>query len=333
MISIFICAGDNSVMLPRYPVQWKGRLKMTQFFPEGILIGSEENKNSLRNLSSLTEALHDGRILEAIVKVCDSSHNLIVDLNGVKGIIPRNEGAIGIKEGRVRDIAIISRVNRPVCFVVTGFRKDDDGKTTALLSRRAAQERCMNNYIGRLLPGDIIDAKITHLEQFGAFADIGCGIPSLLPIDAMSVSRIEHPNQRFSVGMDIKVIVKSNEQGRVCLSHKELLGTWEENAELFEIGETVSGIVRSVEDYGAFVELTPNLAGLAEIREGLRPGMQVSVYIKNIIPSKMKIKLIVIDTFGCESDPQKPVYFYDKDTIGEFIYSPADCSKIIESRF
>lgn len=70
--------------------------------------------------------------------------------------------------------------------------------------------------------------------------------------------------------MDIFGAVSSLEDGRICLSQRELLGTWEENASLFEQGETVAGIVRSVEDYGIFVELTPNLAGLAEFREGVR---------------------------------------------------------------
>lgn len=60
--------------------------------------------------------------------------------------------------------------------------------------------------------------------------------------------------------------------GRVSLSHKELLGTWEENAALFSPGETVSATVRSVESYGIFVELTPNLAGLAEPKAGVRAG-------------------------------------------------------------
>lgn len=311
----------------------KGRLKMTQFFPEGILSGKPENNSCFKNLSTLTDAMHEGRILESTVNICDSSHNLILNLNGIKGIIPREEGAIGIKEGKVRDIAIISRVNRPVCFIVTGIGCDENGRPVAELSRRAAQERCMNSYISKLSPGDIINAKITHLEQFGAFADIGCGIASLLPIDSMSVSRIEHPKQRFTNGMDIKAIVKSNEDGRICLSHKELLGTWEENAELFEIGETVSGTVRSVEDYGAFIELTPNLAGLAELREGLTPGMEVSVYIKNIIPSKMKIKLIVIDTFETEKKPLPPKYFYSGDRIEEFLYSPPNCEKTIQNFF
>lgn len=306
---------------------------MTQFFPEGALINTAENSNYLRSLSTITEAMHEGKILEAVVKICDSSHNLILDLNGIKGKIMREDGALGIKEGTVRDIAIISRVNRPVCFIVMGIEKDEFNNTVVLLSRRAAQERCMKQYINNLSCGDVIVAKITHLEQFGAFADIGCGIASLLPIDSMSVSRIEHPRQRFFNGMDIKAIVKSNENGRICLSHKELLGTWEENAAMFSIGETVSGIVRSVEDYGAFIELTPNLAGLAELKEGLSAGMQVSVYIKNIIPSKMKIKLIVIDTFDTEPEPTVPRYFYNQKHIDEFRYSPSDCEKVIINSF
>ena len=259
---------------------------MTNFSPEGTLYKTSENASYLKSLSTLTEALHEGKILEAKVRLCDTSHNMQLDLGGINGIIPRSEGAIGIKEGVIRDIAIISRVNRPVCFIITGIDRDQFGNPLIIASRRLAQERCMHSYINTLTPGDIINAKITHLEQFGAFADIGCGIPSLLPIDAISVSRIDHPGRRLRTGMNIKVIVKSCDNGRICLSHKELLGTWQENADLFETGQTVRGIVRSVEDYGAFIELTPNLAGLSELRPDLRPGMQVSVFIKNIIENE-----------------------------------------------
>ena len=224
---------------------------MTGYYPEGRLINTLENLSALQSVSQLTDAYHDGKILEARAVVCDSSHNLIVELGSMKGIIPREEGAMGIREGTVRDIAVISRVNRPVCFIITGFKKDELGKTFAVLSRRLAQERCMREYISHLSTGDVIDAKVTHLDSFGAFADIGCGIVSLIPIDSISVSRIEHPRERFSVGMEIKAVVKSIENGRVSLTHKELLGTWEENAQNFKIGETVAGIIRSVEDYGA----------------------------------------------------------------------------------
>lgn len=304
------------------------------FFPEGHLSESLENKAALQSQASLTEAMHEKRILEARALMCDSKHNLIVDLKSMKGIIPREEGAIGIKEGVVRDIAVISRVNRPVCFMVQELFRDEEGKVTALLSRRVAQEKCRKEYINALSPGDVLNARITHIEPFGAFADIGCGIVSLLPIDAISVSRIEHPRERFTVGMDIRAVVRSIENDRITLSHKELLGTWEENAARFSPGETVGGIVRSIENYGVFIELTPNLAGLAELRENIYPGQQASVFIKSILPSRMKIKLIIIETFDGEAGkPKPPEYFFQGTHLEEFRYSPPQCEKQISTLF
>lgn len=306
---------------------------MINFYPEGWLIDTLENKLAVQNQANLAEACFCKKILESRAVVCDGNHNLIVDLGCMRGIIPREEGAIGIREGTVRDIAVISKVNRPVSFVIKELKKDEAGKPYAILSRRAAQEICMEQYLNNLTPGDVINARVTHLEPFGAFVDIGCGIVSLLPIDTISVSRIDHPRERFYVGMDIKVVIKAIENNRISLTHKELLGTWEENAARFSVGETVAGIIRSVEDYGAFIELTPNLAGLAEIREGILPGQQASVYIKNIIPSRMKVKLIIIDTFDYDYKVKKPNYFFTGNRIDEFLYSPKESEKIIKSTF
>lgn len=306
---------------------------MSEYLPEGKLVSTQENINILQSPQLLSEAMNEQKILEAKAIICDSRHNLIVDLGSMKGIIPREEGAIGIREGTVRDIAVISRVNRAVSFVITDFRTDFNGVKYAVLSREKAQKKCLENYVRGLVCGDVVDARITHLENFGAFADIGCGIVALMPIDAISVSRIEHPRERFTVGMDIRAVIKSIENGRISLSHKELLGTWEENAGNFSAGETVSGIVRSVENYGAFVELSPNLAGLAESKDGVCAGQQASVYIKSIIPEKMKIKLIIIDTFDYKYNPQKPEYYTNADHISRFLYSPQNCSKVVETVF
>ncbi|MBE6825152.1 MAG: S1 RNA-binding domain-containing protein [Ruminococcaceae bacterium] len=306
---------------------------MTGYLPEGRLMNTSQNIKTLSSVSSMREAKLSEKILEAKATVCDAKHNLIVDLGIIKGIIPREEGAVGIKEGTVRDIAVISRVNRPVSFVITDFTTTDSGAPLAVLSREKAQRKCIENYIKTLSVGDVVDARITHLETFGAFADIGCGVVALMPIDAISISRIEHPRERFCVGMDIKAIIKSIENGRISLSHKELLGTWQQNADNFTVGETVSGVVRSVENYGAFVELAPNLAGLSELKDGVKVGQQASVYIKSIIPSKMKIKLIIIDTFDSESVVKPPKYFYDSDHIREFVYSPPECEKYIATKF
>lgn len=305
---------------------------MDKFYPEGFMHNTTDGADKL-SLRALEESLEKGKILEAVVTLCDAEHNLIVDLGKIRGIIPRNEGAVGIAEGSVRDIALISRVGKSVAFIVTDI-VTENGKVTATLSRRAAQEKCGKEYIEKLSVGDIIDAKITHLENFGAFCDIGCGIAALMPIDAISVSRISHPSDRFSAGDCIKAVVKSvDELGRVSLSHRELLGTWEENAERFKQGETVEGVVRTVEEYGVFIELAPNLAGLAEPRENVEAGQKVSVYIKSIIKDKMKVKLIIIDVFDAEKEPSPFSYFINSGHLDYWQYSPDGCRKMIETIF
>lgn len=306
---------------------------MSSFYPEGKLYKQSENKKYLSSLAALAEAQVKEIVLEAPVIMCDTEHNLIVDLGCIRGVIPRSEGALGITEGTTRDIALISRVGRTVCFVITAFKSDANGKTVALLSRKRAQELCREYMLNSLENGDVIDAKITHLESFGAFCDIGCGNIALLPIDAISVSRISHPKDRFQVGDDIKAIIKSvAEDGKITLSHKELLGTWEENACAFSAGQTVTGVVRSVEDYGIFVEITPNLAGLAEPKENVKVGQQASVYIKSILRDKMKIKLIIIDSFNSTYSPEIK-YFIPNNKLDEWDYSPKNCYKRISTKF
>lgn len=307
---------------------------MKKYFPENYLILTEENKNILSSKASVKEAYYSGKILEVRATVCDKDHNLHADLGVMKGIIPRNEGAIGIDDGSVRDIAIISRVNKPVMCKIIDFQTDEKGETVAVLSRKAVQLDCMRDYISKLTPGCVIDAVVTHMESFGVFADIGAGISALMPIDSISVSRIPHPGARFTPGQKIKAVVKSiDENGRITLSYKELLGTWEENAALFKAGETVPGIVRSVERYGIFVELKPNLAGLAEYVPGVVPGQHASVYIKNLIPERMKIKLIIVDSFDAEYPNEPVTYYSNSDFIDRWVYSPEGCEKTIETVF
>ena len=92
----------------------------------------------------------------------------------------------------------------------------------------------------------------------------------------------------------IKYIDKSKQ--RVLLTYKELLGTWEENIKEFIEGDTVEGIVRETEkqNNGIFVELKPNLVGLADYKENMQYGQVVKVNIRKIIPEKKKVKLVFI---------------------------------------
>ena len=93
-------------------------------------------------------------------------------------------------------------------------------------------------------------------------------------------------------------MVKSinQKQGKVILSYKETLGTWEENVKQFTMGIKVKGKVRETEKNknGIFIELTPNLVGMAEYEEGLKYGQDVELYIKKIDTNRKKIKLIIV---------------------------------------
>ena len=155
--------------------------------------------------------------------------------------------------------------------------------------------------------------------------------------DHLNIIRIssKHNLRIFADPRDTVGIFIDRDNGRIFVTHRELLGTWEENSEQFAPSQTVSGIVRSIEDYGIFVELTPNLAGLAELKSGVRVGDVASVYIKSIMPERMKVKLVIIDSSEGEL-PKKKRYFIDAAKvkhISSWRYSPKESNRIIETVF
>lgn len=276
----------------------------------------------------LRDALESGEILEAPVQRCGVDHTLHLNLGGVQARIPREEAVAPWISGAERDIAVLSRVGKPTCFTVTALEADEKGAPAALLSRRAAQEQAMEYFFGHLEPGTVLTGRVTRLESFGAFVDVGCGIVAMLPIEHISVSRISHPKDRFQEGQKILTAVWSldREARRITLTHRELLGTWMENASRFRPGETVRGVVRTVKDYGSFIELAPNLSGLADARERLAPGDGVSVYIKSIRPERMKIKLQVIEKLP--PAPAEPIHYQVTDgKLEHWVYSPPNYEK------
>ena len=311
--------------------------------PEGALLRTQENISYISSISGIERAMREGKILEGMAFLCDEDFNLYVDLYGLKGIIPRDE-CLFVNDGeQIKDIAIITRVGKPICFKVKAIEPNGD-TYRIILSRKEAQIECRSFYLSSLVAGDIIPATVTHLDTFGAFLDIGCGVSSLLSMDCISISRITHPANRLYNGQRLHVAVKFNdtESGRIYVTLKELLGTWEENVRNICAGQTVSGIVRSIENYGIFVELAPNLAGLAEHRpdnpilSSIDIGDSVSVYIKSIIPEKMKIKLVLIDA-GQQNNERTPIpYYIDVDNvthIDKWLYSPVNSPKLIETIF
>ena len=301
----------------------------SRYPPEGRLLHTPENEAACATAEGLRRAMEAGTVLEGVARLCDGAHNLLVSVGPFSGVIPREEAALGIAEGATREIAILSRVGRPVCFTVEAL-EETEGVLRPRLSRRRAQRAALDALLEELRPGDIIPACVTHLEPFGAFVDIGCGVPSLIGIENISVSRISHPGQRFRVGQSVfaAVLELDRRLERVYLTHRELLGTWAENAARFQPGMTVPGVVRGVKDYGIFVELTPNLSGLAERREGLAEGQRLSVYIKSVLPPRRKLKLLVIDTLPPLEGPSPLEYFLTRGRLEHWKYAPPGCVKV-----
>ena len=286
--------------------------------PEGVLPLSQERLT----LDQLREAMDHQTVLEGLAVRCDGRRDLFVRFGGHEGVIPRLDAVHPAVSGADRDIAVLSRVGKPTCFTITDLSVDGGGRPRPVLSRRRAQEQAIAWLLEHSAPGDVLPARVTHLESFGAFVDLGCGFTSLIPLENLSVSRVSHPSDRFRAGQDILAAVTGVDAAscRFYLTHKELLGTWLENAARFAPGSAVPGIVRGIKEYGIFIELAPNLTGLAEWRGDVSPGDAVSVYIKSIRPDTRKIKLQIIQNLGPAREPADIRYFITDGTIDGWAY-------------
>lgn len=267
-------------------------MSFQKFIPEGW----EENYRPISK-DYLNKALKTGCIMQGLVKKCDANYNLYVDFgNDLTGIIPREEvEAINIDEtGFPKPNICISKVNQYVQFKV----KNVDAKDKFILSRKEVGQEALEWVKTELKEGMVIKGIVKNIRSYGVFVEIGGGIAGLLHIEDISVARIKSPTERLKVGQKINVVVKSidKKQERIVLSYKELYGTWEDNIQEFEEGSTVIGIAREIEKSknGIFIELKPNLVGLAEYKDDIEYGQRVSVFIKKIIPEKKKIKLIIV---------------------------------------
>ena len=236
-------------------------------------------------------------IFQGIVEKCDENYNLHVRLdNGIEGIIPRKEiDALNLDEnGFPKTNLCVGKVHKYVQFKIK--EKEDDN---FIFSRKDAQEEVLNYIKTDLKEGQIVNGIVKNITPYGAFVDIGGGVAGLVHIEDLSVARIKTPYERIKIGQKLKIMVKSIDRdlGRINLSYKETLGTWEENANNFEVGMKTKGIIREIEKNknGIFIELTPNLVGMAEFKEGLNYGDKTDIMIKKIDYDKKKVKLIILN--------------------------------------
>lgn len=107
------------------------------YLPEGL------SAPPLYTLEMLRRAVSDGAVLEGTVQRCDGDLNLYLQLGSTSAKIPREEVTAPWISGADREIAVLSRVGKQVCFTVESISADAKGAPTALLSRRKVQEQAM----------------------------------------------------------------------------------------------------------------------------------------------------------------------------------------------
>lgn len=141
---------------------------------------------------------------------------------------------------------------------------------SALLERQA--EERLREILANSQEGAILDATITELREFGAFADIG-GIEGLIHVSELSFSRVKNPSEVVTRGDKVRVkILKIDSQPsgkpKISLSMKQASqDPWDDVSLLVQQGQTYEGKVTRITDFGAFVEVAPGLEGLVHVSE------------------------------------------------------------------
>lgn len=213
-----------------------------------------------------------------------------VDINGVFAFMPSSQ----VDHKPIRDA-------KSMIGLTDKFRvlKMDALRTNAIVSRRAIQSDTIAAQQAEAMKnislGAVLEGTVKNITDYGVFVDLG-GIDGLLHVTDLSWKRVNHPRELVKVGdkIKVKVIQFDPESHRISLGAKQLEDDpWETASRAFNVGDTVTGKVASLTDYGAFIDLGNNIEGLVHMSE-------LSWTNKNIHPSKVltvgqEINVVVLD--------------------------------------
>ena len=145
----------------------------------------------------------------------------------------------------------------------------DQKEHRLVFSARVAQQEQRLRRLEEIQVGQVIKSRVVNVVDFGVFVDLD-GVDGLVHKSEIDWERVTHPSKRFKVGdeIEVKVVGVDKENERVSLSRKILLSNpWEKLVEDYKVGDLVEGVVVSVLDFGAFVEIREGLHGLVHISE------------------------------------------------------------------
>lgn len=268
--------------------------------------GNTNNKKGARkrapikknySLEQLEQIKKDQQVVDMYVTDIDESLNMIgIVGKKIKAIIPRDESSSVVgDDGLVEEKHIINKKGKilHVCIKEIITNNDD---IELVVSKKILELKVRKWMYMHLKPGMRLKGVVVSTNEYAAFVDVGGGVTGILKLENISDILLQKTSDILHVGQRIEVIVKKfdRDTGRIELTYKEILGSFEKNISKFKEGDIVDGIVRNRIKSGIFVEIAPNVVGLAEHVNGIEYGQKVLVSIKRIITEKKKVKLIII---------------------------------------
>lgn len=230
---------------------------------KGHLVLSRKNAKLFQAWEQIKTSHANEEIVTGLIK-SKTKGGLIADVFGLETFLPGSQ--IDVKPitdydqyvGKTMDLKIV-KINELIKNAVVSHK--------ALIEADLEGQRAA--IIGQLEKGQVLEGVVKNITDFGAFMDLG-GVDGLLYITDISWGRINHPTEILAVNDKVNVVVLDfdDDKKRISLGMKQLSKhPWEEMMEKLQVGETIEGKVVNVEDYGAFLEITPGVEGLVHVSE------------------------------------------------------------------
>lgn len=257
----------------------------------GRLVLSRRKAKLLTAWENIVKSYEEGTIIKGTV-VSKTKGGLIVDASGLETFLPGSQ--IDIKPiidydvyvGKTMEFKVV-KINEAIKNAVVSHK--------ALIESDLAEQR--DFIISGLEKGQVLEGIVKNITDFGAFMDLG-GVDGLLYITDISWGRINHPSEVLELNEKINVVVLDFDENkkRISLGLKQLTPhPWDVLAETIQEGSTVKGKVVNIEDYGAFLEITPGVEGLIHVSEVSWSNQPVNAREYFSLNQEFEAKVVTVD--------------------------------------
>jgi small subunit ribosomal protein S1 len=266
--------------------------------------------------------IEEGVVLEGTVKNI-TDYGAFIDLGGIDGLLH----IIDMSWGRIQSPNDIIKVGDQIQVKVLKFDRE---KERISLGYKQLLPDPWQSVAERFPKGSHVRGKVVSLTDYGAFIEIEPGVEGLVHVTEMTWSkRLKHPSKLLSIGQDVEAVVLEADphSRRISLGLKQVTADpWETLPVRYHIGSRVTGKVRSLTDFGAFVEIEDGIDGLVHVSDiswtkrikhpsdVLKKGQQVDAVITNIDVDGRRLSLSIKDL-----EPNAWDRFFDTHKLGDVI--------------